>query len=71
MKKLLLAASFAAIGALAQTVESIPFRMNMSPGNEVPALTINASGTATVWVHVARNAAGQVVSGTVDFTVRY
>ena len=58
--------------AIAQTVESIPFRMNMSPANEVPAITDPAiSGFGTVWVRVVRDAAGKVVSGTVDFGVRY
>ena len=58
--------------AVAQTVESIPFRMNMSPANEVPAINDPAiSGFGTVWVRVVRDAAGKVVSGTVDFGVRY
>ena len=58
--------------ALAQTVESIPFRVNMSPANEVPAIVNPAiNGFGTVWVHVVRDAAGKIVSGTVDFGVRY
>lgn len=69
------AALLAVLGAacvLAQSTESIPFRVNMSPLNEVPALeNLNASGFGTVWVHVVRNAAGRITSGTVDFTTRY
>lgn len=52
--------------------ESIPYRMNLSPLNEVPALTnLDASGFATVWLHVVRDEEGAVVSGTVDFVVRH
>jgi uncharacterized protein (TIGR03437 family) len=52
--------------------ESIPFRMNMSPNNEVPALpNLDASGFGTVWLHVVRDEGGAVVSGTVDFVVRH
>ena len=58
--------------AIAQTVESIPFRVNMSPRNEVPAVDNPAvSGFATIWVHVVRDATGKITSGTVDFGVRY
>ncbi len=58
--------------ANAQSMESIPFRLNMSPANEVPAIeNLAATGFSTVWVHVLRDAEGKVVSGTVDFTVRY
>lgn len=56
----------------AHRAESIPFRMNMSPNNEVPALpNLDASGFGTVWLHVVRDESGLVVSGTVDFTVRH
>ncbi|MBM3759867.1 MAG: CHRD domain-containing protein [Acidobacteria bacterium] len=76
MRPFLIAALCAAVSlvpsALAQSVESIPFRLNMSPANEVPAVEgLNATGFATVWAHVVRNAAGRVMSGTVDFTLRY
>jgi uncharacterized protein (TIGR03437 family) len=58
--------------AFGQTAESIPFRINMSPANEVPAIeNLNATGFGTIWVHVIRDTAGKVVSGTVDFGVRY
>ena len=58
--------------AFGQSVESIPFRINMSPANEVPALEgLAATGFGTVWVHVVRDAAGKVTSGTVDFGIRY
>ena len=68
------ALSVAALATMAfgQTVESIPFRANMSPANEVPAIAgLNASGFATVWVHVVRDASGKVVSGSLDYSVRY
>lgn len=68
----LFAAVIAVPSAIAQSVESIPFRVNMSTANEVPAIeNFNASGFGTVWVHVMRDAAGKVLSGTVDFGVRY
>ncbi len=73
MQLLRLFAFCSVLGAstFAQSVESIPFRVNLTPGEEVPALTLNAAGFSTVWFHVVRDAAGQVVSGTVDFHVRY
>jgi uncharacterized protein (TIGR03437 family) len=76
MRQFLMVALCAAVSlvpaAFGQSVESIPFRLNMSPANEVPAIEgLNATGFGTVWVHVVRNAAGRVTSGTVDFTVRY
>lgn len=65
-------ALFASLSVFAQSVESIPFRLNMTPQNEVPAITnLEATGFGTVWLHVQRDAAGRVTSGTVDFNVRY
>src|SRR5512146_71424 len=56
----------------AQTVESVPFRAVLSPANEVPAITgLNASGVGTVWAHVVRDASGQIVSGSVDFSTDF
>lgn len=60
-----------AAGLPGQTVETIPFRAVLSPANEVPAIDINASGTATVWMHVVRDASGNIVSGSCDFNVNY
>jgi uncharacterized protein (TIGR03437 family) len=58
--------------AYGQSMESIPFRVNMTTANEVPAIEgLAATGFGTVWVHVVRDAAGKIVSGTVDFGVRY
>ena len=75
-RKILGLALFAALSMVppvfGQSMESIPFRVNMSPANEVPAIEgLNATGFGTVWVHVVRDAAGKVTSGTVDFGVRY
>ena len=70
-KMILLPLAFAALG-LAQTAESIPFRAVLSPANEVPAVTdFNASGAATIWLHVVRDSSGLVTSGSVDFRVSY
>jgi uncharacterized protein (TIGR03437 family) len=70
MKKLL---SFVLLGAaclFGQTSETAVFVAAMSPANEVPPITdYDASGTAVLYAHVMRNAAGQIVSGSVDFLV--
>ena len=72
MHKSLLAVVLWGFALAAQTVESVPFRAELSTRNEVPAITdLTASGAATIWVHALRDASGQVVSGSVDFEVRY
>ena len=44
----------------------------MSTASEIPAITdFAASGTGVFFVHVIRDASGQVMSGTVDYTVNY
>ena len=61
-----------ASGVMAQTVETIPFRAVLSPLNEVPPITgLDARGVGTIWVHIVRNAAGQIVSGSVDFRTSF
>jgi uncharacterized protein (TIGR03437 family) len=60
-----------AVSADGQTVETIPFRAVLSSANEIPAVNLNAAGTATILAHVVRDAGGQVISGSVDFNVRY
>jgi hypothetical protein len=58
--------------ACAQIAETRYFRAILSPANEVPPITgLNASGAATVQVHVVRDAAGAITSGSVDFFVNY
>jgi len=69
--KLLLGLCLAAVTGLAQTAETIPFRAVLSSRNEQPPVDSGASGTGTLWVHVVRDATGQVVAGSVDFKVRY
>lgn len=75
MKKFLLGGALFASTLLnslsAQTVESIPYRAILSTFNEVPPVALAASGTGTVWLHVVRDAQGEVVSGSVDFDVNY
>ncbi|MGH9720647.1 MAG: CHRD domain-containing protein, partial [Bryobacteraceae bacterium] len=58
-------------GLDAQTAETVVFRARMLPSNENPPIDINASGNAIMRAHVVRNAAGEVISGTVDFNVIY
>lgn len=73
MKPILLSSlCLVAGGAFAQSVETIPYRAVISPANEVPAVTdVQGSGTVNVWLHVVKDAAGRVTSGSVDFDVRY
>ena len=63
--------ALAASSLWAQTAETIPFRAVMLPSNEVPAIPINASGAATILLHVVRDAQGQVISASTDFNVSY
>lgn len=70
MKKLLPILLTAAACLFGQTSETAVFVAAMSPANEVPAITdYDASGTGVLYVHVMRNAQGQIVSGSVDFLV--
>ena len=55
-----------------QSSETIFLRGDLSPANESPPVTgVDASGRATVNLHVNRDGSGQVVSGTVDFDIDY
>jgi uncharacterized protein (TIGR03437 family) len=58
-------------GLVAQTAETIAFRAILSPANEVPAITLGASGAGTVLLHVVRDSSGKVISATTDFTATY
>ena len=61
-----------AVSLSADTVETVFFRADLSPANQVPPVTgVSASGRATIAAHVRRNDAGEVVSGVVDFDVDY
>ncbi len=71
MKKLVGFLALAASSLWAQSAETIPFRAVMLPSNEVPAININASGMATIWLHVVRDAQGRVTSASTDFNVSY
>ena len=59
------------LSVLAQSADTLVYRAVLSPRNEVPALTIDASGSSTVWVHIVRNGQGEIISGSVDFVTRY
>lgn len=72
IKKTLLLGIACAFSLTAQSVETIPFRVNLSSANEVPAISGDPStAVATVLVHVSRDASGQIVSGSVDFKSVY
>ena len=58
--------------ALADTTDTFTFRTLLSSANEVPPVTeLDASGVATVWMHVVRETGGNMTSGSVDFRVDY
>ncbi|MBI4482669.1 MAG: CHRD domain-containing protein [Acidobacteria bacterium] len=52
--------------------DTVVFRVPMTPGNEVPAITgLDASGLATIAYRLNRDGAGGIISGTVTFDVDY
>ena len=57
--------------AVAQTVESIPFRALLKANNSVPQNSLPASGAVTIWVRVVRNSSGKTISASVDVSVQY
>ena len=71
MKKSLALLGILAASLSAQTAETIFFRQNMLPSNEVPPVDIQARGYSTIEAHVVRDASGQIISGTVVFNVSY
>ncbi len=58
-------------GLAAQTAETIPYRAVLSNTNEVPPPATAATGAATILLHIVRDAAGKIVSGSVDANVSY
>ena len=56
--------------AMAQTAETIIYRVVLLPANEVPAINNPARGVADVIASVVRDAAGQIVSGNIDVLLR-
>ena len=58
-------------GAVAQTVETIPFRTLLKANANVPQNSLPASGVATIWVRVVRDSSGKTISASVDFSVQY
>jgi len=57
------------LGLWADTAETIPMLTILSPANEAPPVTANASGSALILVHVVRDDSGAIKSGSVDFNV--
>lgn len=67
-----LALPLAAQTPAAVRMETKVFRAVLSPENEVPPIAgLAASGTGTMYVHIARGADGAIVGGSVDFITRY
>jgi uncharacterized protein (TIGR03437 family) len=58
--------------ALADTLETVFFRADMTAANESPAVTgVNATARAILAAHIRRNDAGAITGGFVDFDVDY
>ncbi|MEO8027020.1 MAG: CHRD domain-containing protein [Bryobacteraceae bacterium] len=68
---LLAALAALATGAFAARVETIPYRAILSSANENPPVTPAATGAANIFLHIVRDDAGNIVSGSVDFNVSY
>lgn len=60
-----------AAAALAQSIETIPFRVRLSSSNETAAPGVEASGGSTLLLHLMRDASGEIISGSVDFKASY
>ncbi len=72
MKKTILCTallSLCSFGLLAQSAKTGIFLAVMQPSNEVPAINDTSSANAIIYVHAVFDAAGNVVSGSVDFDV--
>src|SRR5260370_38635028 len=54
---------------MADTAQTIPFLTQLLPANETPPIADTSSANAIVWVHVIRDNAGNITSGSVDFDV--
>jgi uncharacterized protein (TIGR03437 family) len=56
----------------AQSVSTSPFRAILTTQSETgPLADSSARGSATIWIHVVRDASGSVVSGSADFVLSY
>lgn len=54
-------------GLWADTAETIPFLTTLQPSNETPPITDTSVGNVIIWLHVVRDSAGNITSGSVDF----
>ena len=66
---ILLSSLIFAPAMLADTADTIPLIAYMQSTNEVPPTGVNATANAIVWVHVVRDNANNITSGSVDFDV--
>ncbi len=67
--RLIVLSTLLACAAFAQSSDSVIFRAVMLPENEVPAARIDARATAQLRARIVRDASGQIVSGSLDFTI--
>ncbi len=72
-RSLILMAAVAALScaSFGARVETIPYRAVLSGANEVPPVNSAATGAVNVFLHIVRDDAGKIVSGSVDFNVSY
>jgi uncharacterized protein (TIGR03437 family) len=69
MRKLVLASMLSAAAAFSQSAETLYYLGDMRGANENPAVPTTSYGSAVLVAHIVKDAAGKVVSGTVDFNV--
>lgn len=70
-RKLLAAAFLSALALSGQTAQTALFRAVMQASNEVPPAIAGDSGAADIVVHVVRDSANNILSGSVDFDLTY
>ena len=74
MKMQVLAATallLAGVSLRADTTETIPFLAEMTAAQEVGSTAAGNSADAQIFVHIVRDDAGNIKSGSVDFNIRY
>jgi hypothetical protein len=69
MKRFAALCFLSATALFAETSETHYFRAILSSANEVPAVSVVASGNATIVAHIVRNDSGAIVNGSVDFLI--
>lgn len=59
-------------GQITRLFETLALSVEMNTAEEIPLVTgVNGIGTGTITINVRRNALGEVIGGTVTFTINY